>query len=470
MTSSLLFSVPYIYIPVATIYIMYENYSKKIKDILKKNKIDIGQRILVERGKEKYEGLLMPKSSGDTNCLVIKLDNGYNIGIDFKGARINKLKQKRELRRERRKVSVKFDSSKPTIAILHAGGTIASRVDYRTGGVVPVFTADELIEMFPEIMEIANFRTRSIFQIFSEDIEPEHWIRLAKEIAKEIEKGCHGIIITHGTDTMHYTSAALAFMLQDLSIPVILVGSQRSSDRGSSDTAMNLFCAANFIANSDFSGVAICMHGSMSDEFCYILPACKTKKMHTSRRDTFRPINDFPIAKIDYRTGRIDFIKKDYMKRDFKRKLRLENKFDKNIAIIRIRPGLSAKEIEFYKTYRGIVLEGTGLGHAPVSVVGEYTKNHIQILNAIERLIKKGIIIIMTSQCPYGRINMNVYSSGRDLLKAGLIPAYMTTETTYVKLGWVLGHTRDPAEVKRLFSTNLVGELFERIDVRTFLI
>jgi len=438
---------------------MYENYSKKIQGVLKKNKIDIGQEILVEKGKERYEGILMPKSSGDPNCLVLKLDNGYNIGIDFKGIKIKKFKEKRELSRQRKKVSVKFDPSKPTIAILHIGGTVVARVDYRTGGTFASFTPEDLIGMFPELTGIANIRSRLIFQMHSEDLEFDHWAKIAKEAAKEVEKGCSGVIITHGTDVMHYTSAALALMLQDLPIPIILVGSQRSSDRGSSDAAMNLLCAANFIANSDFSGVAICMHGSMGDDFCYILPACKTRKMHTSRRDTFRPINDVPIAKIDYRTGTIEFMKRDYAKKDSKRKLRLDTAFDKKVAIVKTYPGFSFEELELYENYHAIVLEGTGLGHVPVTPFDDITKRHSDLLKTVEKMTKKGIFIVMTSQCPYGRVNMNVYSPGRDLLKVGIIPAYMTTETAFVKLGWVLGHTRDPIEVKRMFSADLAGIL-----------
>jgi glutamyl-tRNA(Gln) amidotransferase subunit D len=445
---------------------MYENYSPKIQSILKKNKIGLGQRILVEKGEERYEGILMPKSSGDPNCLVVKLDNGYNIGIEMRKAKIKKLQEKRELTRTKKAVNIKHDPSKPTIAVLHIGGTVASRVDYRTGGTFASFTPEDLVEMFPELTETANIRSRLVFQMHSEDIEFEHWAKMAQEVRKEIEHGCSGIIITHGTDTMHYTSAALAFMLQDLPVPVLLVGSQRSSDRGSSDAAMNLICAARFIAGSNFSGVAICMHGSMNDEFCYILPATKTRKMHTSRRDTFRPINDIPIAKIDYRTGGIEFMRTDYKERDAKRKLNLDTKFDKKIAIVRIYPGFSSKELEFYNNYHGIVLEGTGLGHAPVTALDDVTKKHTEMLKTIGKFTKKGIIIVMTSQCPYGRVNMNVYSPGRDLLKAGVMPAYMTTETAFVKLGWSLGHAK---KAKELFSENLVGEMFDRIDARAFL-
>lgn len=453
---------------------MLENYSKEIQAALKKLKISAGQRVEITKNGERYEGILMPKSAGDQNCLVIKLDSGYNIGIEFKNVKIKKLKGERiieKIKPTTKKPKIKFDPNKPTIAILHAGGTIASRVDYRTGAVTPVFTAEDLIEMFPEIANIANIRTRLIFQMFSEDMEPEHWCILAKEIAEEINEGCDGIIITHGTDTMHYTSAALAFMLQNLPIPVLLVGAQRSSDRGSSDAGMNLICAANFIANSDFSGVAICMHASMSDDFSWILPPCKTKKMHTSRRDTFRTINDFPIAKIDYATGKIEFIKTDYEKKDLNRKLKLENKFDKKVAIIKMRPGFSADELEFYeKNYHGLIIEGTGLGHAPINVLDETTKRHADLLKTFENMIKKGIMIFMTSQCPYGRVNMNVYSTGRDLLKIGVIPAFMLSEVAFVKLGWVLGHTHDPLEVRRIMDMDLAGEIFERIDTRAFLV
>jgi glutamyl-tRNA(Gln) amidotransferase subunit D len=443
---------------------MYENYSKNIQQLLRKNKIVIGQKIMIEKGKEKYEGILMPKSSGDPNCLVIKLDNGYNIGIGIEKAKIRKLKEKRTLSRAKKAANVKHDPSKKTIAILHIGGTVASRVDYRTGGTFSSFTPEDLVEMFPELNSIANIRSRLLFQMLSEELEPGHWVKIAEEIKKEIDHGCDGVILTHGTDTMHYSSAALSFMLQGLQLPVLLVGSQRSSDRGSSDAAMNLICAANFIVKSDFAGVAICMHGSMSDEFCYILPSCKTKKMHTSRRDTFRPINDIPIAKVDYRTGKIEFMQ-DYTKKS-SQKLKLDTKFDKKVAILKTYPGFSYKELEMYRNYHGIVIEGTGLGHASVTELDEITKHHPELLKTIEKFVKKGMLIVMTSQCPYGRINMNVYSSGRDLQKAGVIPAYMTTETALVKLGWALGHGK---KARELFSENLVGEMFDRIDTRAFL-
>jgi glutamyl-tRNA(Gln) amidotransferase subunit D len=442
-------------------------YSEQIQKELKKLGIKIGQRIHVEKDKQEFEGLLMPKSSGDANTLILKLDNGYNVGIELKGAKIKKLKG--EIKRKAEKLKkYKPDPNKKTITILHTGGTVASRVDYETGGVVASVTPEEILLSVPELADIANIKTRNVFQIMSEDIETEHWVELAKAIKEEIDKGSDGIIITHGTDTMHYTSAALSFTLQNLPIPVILVGSQRSSDRGSSDAAMNLICAAQFITKTDFAGVAICMHGSMDDEFCYISDPVNTRKMHTTRRDTFRCIDVYPIAKVG-KDGDIEYFK-GYPKKS-NNPLKLSAMFEKNVAIIKMRPGFSYKELEAYEKlgFKGIVLEGTGLGHAPVNASDKFTQEHKKLLDVMERMIKKGIIICMTSQCPYGRVNMNVYTPQRIMQKIGVLPLQMQSETAFVKLSWVLGHTKDPLEAKRMLQTNYVGEIVEKIDPRVFL-
>jgi glutamyl-tRNA(Gln) amidotransferase subunit D len=288
-------------------------------------------------------------------------------------------------------------------------------------------------------------------------MEPEHWQILAKEVDKEIKEGTNGIIITHGTDTMHYTAAALSFMLQSLPIPILLVGAQRSSDRGSSDAAMNLIAAANFITKSDFSGVAICMHGTTQDKCCYIHQGNKARKLHTSRRDAFRSINVLPIAKV-FTNGRIELSQTPYTKKDKKNKLKLQSKFEDKVAIIKMRPGFNLKELETYENYKGLVIEGTGLGHIPNRMVEE-----------IKKLSKKSLIV-MTSQCIYGTINMNIYSTGRDLIDAGVISAEnMTSETAYVKLGWALANSKSKEEAKKLFQTNITGEITERIVKEAFL-
>ncbi len=277
-------------------------YSNKIQGILKRKKINIGDRIkLVKKGKI-FEGILMPRTeSGNQNCIVIKLDNGYNIGIEFEyGVDIQKIKTEWKISGSKDKEieSIIFDKKLPTISIIGTGGTIASKIDYRTGGVYASFSAKDIVTQIPELKEIANIKTKEVMKIMSEDMIPERWKEIARAITKEINSGSRGVIVTHGTDTLHYTAAALSFMLRNLSVPVALVGAQRSSDRGSSDTVMNIACAANFVVNSDVAEVCTVMHGTISDDYCLALRGTKVRKMNTSRRDAFRPINELPIAKI----------------------------------------------------------------------------------------------------------------------------------------------------------------------------
>lgn len=438
------------------------DYSPSAQRLLAKEKIEIGNKISIEKDGKSFDGVLMP-NTGDPNTLVVKLSNGYNIGVSMEDIKIKKLSQpKRPLTK---KTKYEYDKSKKTILILHTGGTVASKIDYETGAVTPAVEPEDLLSSVPELEKIANIRTEMMFQMFSEDMEPEHWMLLAKKIAEEHHR-FDGIIVTHGTDTMHYTSAALSFMLQNIPKPVILVGSQRSSDRGSSDAAMNLLCAVYFIINTDFSGVAVCMHANMNDDDCYIHSGLHVRKMHTSRRDTFRSIDVMPLAKVS-RSGAVEFMSIYEKPKDVFKPVIV---FDKKVALIKMRPGFNYKEFEFYEksSYRGVVIEGTGLGHAPINNIDKYTLHHQLLLSAIKRLAKSGVVA-MTSQCLYGKINMNVYSTGRKLLDAGVIPVQMTPETAFVKLGWVLGQTRNVEAAKNLFMMNLMGEQTERIDPKAFL-
>ncbi len=459
---------------------MKNDYSRQIRKALKKSGVGIGDRVVLRKGENIFEGLLMPSTEPGT--VAIKLDSGYNIGIRFgKGVKMEKSKsaetkkimegESLEFGMRAKKAEQKFDNSKPTISILHTGGTIASRVDYRTGGVVSSFSPEDLLSMFPELKEMANIRTQLMFSMFSEDMRFSHYQALAKEIANEIRNGADGIIITHGTDTMHYTSAALAFMLQSLPVPVILVGAQRSSDRGSTDAAQNLLSAAYFIANSDFSGVAICMHENSSDGSCLILPACKSRKMHASRRDAFRPINAKPWARVNYSDSRIEFLKKDYVRKDKKRKVKMKMKMEEKVAFVKISPCVDSSLINFLvkKKYKGMVLEGTGLGHAPINALGKFTEKNRLFFDSLKRAVEKGVVVCMASQTIYGRVNMSVYSTGRDLLETGVIPCEdMLPETAFIKLAWLLGNF-GKEKAKELMRKNLRGEISERSGIDEFL-
>ncbi|OYT57377.1 Glu-tRNA(Gln) amidotransferase GatDE subunit D [Euryarchaeota archaeon ex4484_162] len=412
----------------------------------------IGDTIRIIKDGKGMEGVLMPhhEFSGD-DIVTIKLENGYNIGVavDRNTDIVLIKKQKMGIRKTKK---IPFDPNKPTISIIGTGGTIACYVDYRTGAVHPATSAEELAFSVPEIFEICNVRAHVAFQMFSEDIDVSHWKKLARYVAKELNNGVHGVIIPHGTDTMGYTSAALSFMLRNLSGPVVLVGAQRSSDRPSSDAAQNLTAAATVASKSDIGEVVVVMHGDISDTFSTIHRGTKVRKFHTSRRDAFKTVNDIPLGKIE--DGKIMFNVEYRKKTDGK--VLVDDKMEEDVGIVYSYPGLRPEDIPEKK---GVVLVGTGLGHVPNRVIPK-----------IKQLIDNGSIIVMTSQCIFGRINMHVYSNGRDLIKAGVISGEdMLHETAFVKLMWALAHGKNREEIERLMKTNIAGEITERTRADTFI-
>ncbi len=459
--------------PIFRVFVMY---SKKIQALLKKKKIRIGDRVLVKKIGKETEGILMPQTdAGDPETLVIKLDSGYNIGIKFRNAGIEKSGTRQskagkeeaeyEMGKTRKEIlKLKFDAKKPAISMVSVGGTIASRIDYRTGGVHALEDPREFLHNTPELADIVNIkRFVSPFTKMSEDMEPDDWIKTAKHVAKELNSGMKGVIVTHGTDTLHYTSAALGFFLRNLTKPVVLVGAQRSSDRGSSDAGMNLICAAHAVV-SDIAEVGICMHGRMDDDYCLFIRGTHARKMDTQRRDAFRPINEYPLAKI-WPDGRIKIKNRDYRKRDDKGRVELDAKFEKKIAMLKVYPGADPDIISYYisKGYRGFVIEATGLGHVPTQARKSWTE--------VIKRHSKDIPFVMTPQTIYGRINPSVYTNLRILYReSGAIPGGdMLSETAYVKLGWVLGHTKDMEKIREMMLTNYAGEITQRTLVGTFL-
>jgi len=405
------------------------------KDFLKKYGLREGNivELAVENGKS-LKGTIIP--SNDENSLSLKLGNGYNAGIGIEKIKAVKKIGSGKTVGKAKTVEIKKKPGLPTISILHTGGTIASRVNYKTGGVIASFSSEDLLSMFPELGKIANFESILVSNIMSEDMRFSDYLKMAKAIEKEAGKGIKGIILAHGTDTLGYTSAGLAFALENCPVPVLLVGCQRSSDRGSSDAAMNLIYAANFIAKTDFAGVAVCMHNNSSDEVCAILPACKTRKMHTSRRDAFKAVNGKPIALVNYKTGEISFLEKNYQKKHGS--LRLLPKFEEKFGLLKSHPNMLLEEFEFFlkNKYKGLVIEGTGIGHTAVG-----TKEHEKNLTAIKKLIQSGCIVCMTSQCLFGRVHPTIYTNIRKLSSIGVIYCEdMLPETAFVKLAWLLGN------------------------------
>jgi glutamyl-tRNA(Gln) amidotransferase subunit D len=443
-------------------------YSQKVQNFLKKNKIKVGDEIKLIKNKRNYEGILMPRIElGDKDCLVLKLKNGYNVGIKFEiGVEVKKIRTAWKVAgiKENEVKKMIFDKKLPMISIVGTGGTIASKIDYRTGGVYASFSTKDIVTQIPELKEIANIKAEEIMIFMSEDITPDKWIEIAKEVAQDVNAGYRGIIVTHGTDTLHYTAAALSFMLRDLPCPVAFVGAQRSSDRGSSDTVMNIACAANFVANSDVAEVCTVMHGTMEDDYCLAIRGVKSRKLHTSRRDAFRPINELPIAKIYWKDKKIEILNKNYRRRS-NSKVKIDGKLNSKVALIKCHPGLDPEIFDFYmdKKYKGFVIEATGLGHTPT--LGKYS-----LLPKIEKVVESGLPVVITSQCLYGRTHPTIYHNLRELSSRGAMFAEdMLPEVALIKLMWVLGHTRNLEIVRKMMMINYAGEITERIDPRAFL-
>jgi glutamyl-tRNA(Gln) amidotransferase subunit D len=413
----------------------------------------IGDVIRVTSKEKTYDGILIPRSeTSDSEHVVVKLKSGYNVGVRLTpDTKIEKVgKGAKPLFASPPLPSQK--SELPKVAILSTGGTIASRVDYRTGAVRSALSASDLYGVVPELSEIARVKTEIVFSLYSENLTPKHWTVLAQKVAKHIRQGAEGIVIAHGTDTMGYTAAALSFALQNLPIPVMLVGAQRSSDRPSSDAATNLIAAVQAATQGPFAEVGLSMHESLSDIAIIVCRGTKVRKCHTSRRDTFKPINATPIARV--KNNKVIMLTNEYQKRDVAKKLVLKPEFSEAVALVKFHPGFDPTIIDWYieRGYKGILLEGSGLGH-----VSKFC------FDPIYNAVKRGVIVALASQCIWGRVNMNVYDTGRDLLLRGVIPLEdMFPETALVKLMWVLGQTSDPEEAKDLLKTNIAGEFLPR--------
>ncbi|MGC8623132.1 MAG: Glu-tRNA(Gln) amidotransferase subunit GatD [Candidatus Micrarchaeia archaeon] len=437
-------------------------YSKNVEDVFKSKNIKTGDIIKVKAAVGSFEGMLMPRSElGDGDIIVLKLDNGYNIGIRFgDGASIEKIRDGPMLAAVSMPSGSSHNPNLPKVALIYTGGTIGSKIDYATGGVYMLTKPEELMAEVPELDGIANIEIRHLMSMASEDMGSAEWKAIAAEVFKAASEGARGIVVTIGTDTMHYASAALSFMLKDLRIPVILTGAQRSSDRGSSDAFTNLICAVQLAAKSEIGEVGICMHANSSDNYCSFIRGTKARKMHTSSRDAFRPINSKPLARV-YPEGNIEYYSQ-YRKAagvgDAKPILGFEDK----VALIKTHPNLDPNVLDYYvnEGYKGIILEGTGLGHVPT-----FTSDPKRSwLEHVKNAISKGVVVGMTSQCIYGRVNTNVYRTLRLLSAAGVVYCEdMTPETAYVKLGFLLANY--PGKAGEMLNKNMVGEISEKTEI-----
>ncbi len=396
-----------------------------------------------------FSGLILPRSeTADANHIVLKLVTGYNIGVRHDTVTRITVTGRKEAHYQIPEKEFPFDPKKPRVKLFGTGGTIASRLDYRTGAVIPAFSPGELYGSVPELADICNMETEKLYGVFSENMGPDEWIGTAEAIAAEIEKGVAGIVVGHGTDTMHHTAAALSFMLQDSPVPIVMVGSQRSSDRPSSDAAINLINSTRTAATSDIAEVMVCMFGPTSDKYGLLHRGTRVRKMHSSYRSTFRTLSDIPLGKID-ETGVTPF-RQDYSRRRDDNRIQLNAVFDDRVSLVYYYPAMKPDIIDslIENGYKGIVIAGTGLGHV-----------NKPLYPALDRAREAGVHVYMTVQTLWGYVQMYVYETGREIMQKGVIPAAnMLPEVAYVKLGWALGQSQDHAEVKRIMLTPINGE------------
>jgi len=432
----------------------YKGYRGPCRDLMQRFDVTVWCEVRMDTDRGEFEGLVLPRSeTSDENHLVLKLNSGYNVGIRHDTVRSIEKVGYREAHYKIPEKEFPVDPDNPRVKLFGTGGTIASRLDYRTGAVIPAFSPGELYGSVPELADICNLETEKLFGVFSENMGPEQYLILARRVGEAIEQGYDGIVIGHGTDTMHHTAAALSFMVQRPPVPIVMVGSQRSSDRPSSDAAQNLINATWAAARGPIAEVMVCMFGPTSDRYNLLHRGTRVRKMHSSYRSTFRTLGDIPLAMVE--KGKITPLKENYGRRRDDRQVDVEAAFEERVTLVYYYPGMQADVIDALveRGYKGIVIAGTGLGHV----------NRITY-PALERARDAGVQVYMTLQTLWGFVQMHVYETGREILQLGVVPlANMLPEVAYIKLGWALGvHPDAPDAVRRLMQRPIAGEVTER--------
>ena len=440
---------------------LFKGYKGKALEILKKYNVRVWSEAKIDTTRGSFQGIVLPRSENDdANHIVLKLVTGYNVGVAIDTIHNMVENGYKEAHYKIPEREFPTSKNKKNIKLFGTGGTIASRLDYRTGAVIPAFSPGELYGAVPELADICNLSTDKLFAVFSENMGPAQYKVLAKAISDEIKRGIDGIVVGHGTDTMHHTAAALSFMVQNPPIPIVMVGSQRSSDRPSSDAALNLIHATKTAADADIAEVIVCMFGPTSDEYGLLHRGTRVRKMHSSCRSAFRTVGDIPMATVT--RDEIVPLRHDYNHRRKDKQVLVTPVFEEKVSLLYYYPNMNPDIIDSLIDlgYKGIVIAGTGLGHV-----------NKPLYPAIKRAVGKGIAIYMTVQTLWGYVHMFVYDTGRDLMSMGIIPTEnMLPEVAYIKLGWALGQTSDLEKVKKIMLTPICDDITEREPYNGYLV
>jgi len=416
-------------------------------------KLPLGQHVaLVDAGGRSWAGSVIPphEMSGD-RILTLKLENGYNVGVRIDpGTRFELTEGPHAAPTPAEAPSgARPPRGSAWVALLTTGGTIASRVDYETGGVRPVRGEREILDFYPELEAGGPVHIVPVFDRMSEDLVPEDWVTLAERTVDAFREGARGVVVAHGTDTLGFTAAGLSFLLRDLPGPVVLVGAQRSPDRPSSDGPTNLAAAAAVARDRRIGEVVAVMHAGISDTRFAVHRGTWVRKMHSTRRDAFESRNGAPVGFVERGEVRLELP----VAPPAAGPARVDGPIDLRAGILWSYPGLTAERAAaFAQGLRGVVLAGTGLGH-----VGA------QLLPWIRSATERGVVVAMTTQCLAGGADPYVYATGRALLKAGVLYLDdLLPETAYAKMLWALGGETSADGVRRRLRENRAGEFSAR--------
>lgn len=419
-------------------------------------RLPMGQEVEIRQPDGRvWRGTLVPAHElSAPRVIQLKLESGYNVGVRIgESDEVVAHGAPPAAGNGQASVSPPASHRAPTgaqgwVALLSTGGTIASRVDYRTGGVRPVREESEILQFYPDLDRDGPVRITPVFDRLSEDIHPDDWVVLARHAAESFRDGAAGVVIPHGTDTLAYTAAALSFLLENPPGPVVLVGAQRSPDRPSSDGFTNIVNAVRLARDPTLAEVVVLMHANLSDERFAIHRGTRVRKMHSSRRDAFESRNGPPLGWLE--GGHVTWTRA--LRTRSAAPLKLQETLDPRGGLLWFHPGLDPERAAAYVSgLRGVILAGTGLGH--ISSVH---------LPWVREAVRRGVVLAMTTQCLAGDVDPYVYSTGRELLRAGVLYLNdLLPETAYAKLLWALGRSGEPTEVARLLLEDRAGE-FER--------
>ena len=437
-----------------------------------------GERIVATvttlNGEATHEGLVLPPSA--PKHISLKLDNGYNVNypqdsiVSWESVASNQPVASTELH------TPKASDDLPRVRLIHTGGTIASKVDYATGAVDARFEPEEMLDAIPELASIARLEAVKIGNMFSDDIRPQHWNIISEACAAAFADGCRGVVISHGTDTMHITASAIGFAFAGKGEtppgPIAMVGSQRSSDRGSSDATENLLAAVHWAAygpqptGDAGDACVVVMHDTQSDGTMAIHSGFAVRKMHSSRRDAFQAVNGQPLARISIMTNGYETqLTPDYERRrsesQTREKTSRPSMFEtgQRIAQFVAGPWLHAEHIEAIVAtgVQGVVIHGTGLGHLPIDDPQKDAPENVQLWRVLTRCMNRELPVVIVNQCINGPVDMNVYSKGRKQIDIGILGHGIssTPEAITVKTHWCLSQGM---ELKDALARNLCGE------------